>query len=220
MNKVKTDNVFVNKLTCLLNMGAENFSQCRLKQMSGGMIAFCCAPFFPVNGEDCLFANGNALALKDFSVVKNDSVARFCCCGDLKNGVCGFYDAPVSDLSAALAVKRTFCKNNRSFAVCTDKFCSALTGDYGNDLAFALKRIVADKFGFFKTLCDCGSAFPCLGAGVLPCGAGSDSVFLNKLFERVLINRKTFFRKDFLCQVNGETEGILKLESVLAGKNL
>ena len=220
MNKVKTDNVFVNKLTCLLNMGAENFSQCCLKQMSGGMIAFCCVPFFLVNGKNRLFADGNALAFKDFSVVKNDSVARFCCYGDLKNGVCGFYDAPVSDLSAALAVKRTFCKNNRSFAVCADKFCSALTGDYGNNLAFSFKRIIADKFGFFKTLCDCGRAFPGFRAGVLPCGAGSYSVLLNKLFKRVLINRKTLFRKDFLRQVNGKTESILKLESVLAGKNL
>ena len=140
MNKVKTDNVFVNKLTCLLNMGSESLSQRRLKKMGSGMVALYRIALRSVNRKNCLFVNGYILTLNNSAVVENDAVCSFCCVGHFKNSIFGSDQTLVADLSAALAVERTDIKNKNSFVFACEKICFFAVRNNGNDCSFTFKR--------------------------------------------------------------------------------
>ena len=148
MNKVKANNVFVNVLTGLFNVSSERFSQSGLKKMGGGMVALNCAALFLVDRKNGFFADGNIFAFNNSAVVENYSVSSFGCIYNFKNGVFGFNETFVSNLSAAFAIEGADVKNKNSFLFACEEIFLFCTGDRGNDAAFAFKGRIAGEFGF------------------------------------------------------------------------
>ena len=220
MREVKTDKACVNKLSCLLNVGAERFAKSRLKKMCRRMIALYSVSLVGVN----LCRNGGihrkAFAAYKPSVMKNNTVSCLGCCGNLKHGIAAGDCAGITDLTAAFAVKRGTVKNERCSLSLRDEICLFAVNNYCKYLAFACKRFIADKSSLFQSLCHVSGALPGFSPCVLTGGTCHFSVFFNKALEFFLVNAQALFGKKLFCQVNREAVGILKLEGIGARKHL
>ena len=112
MREIETHLAGIYKLTRLLNMSAESFSESRLKQMCRRVIS--CRRFSCFNA-DIRFnavAHRNAFALGYSAEMENISVRCFACRGYFKACAACADNAAVACLTAALAVKYRSVKNN------------------------------------------------------------------------------------------------------------
>ena len=105
MRKVKTNRIFVNKLTCLLNVRAERLSQSRLKKVRRRMISCDCVSPRCVDNRLYSVTCFCVVAVNDSAVMKENTVVGLCCVLNLKCKAVAVDIACVADLSAALGIE-------------------------------------------------------------------------------------------------------------------
>ena len=105
MRKVKTNSVFVNKLTCLLNVRAECFPQSRLKKMRRRVVSCNCVSPLRVDGSLYAVACFGVVSVDNSSVMKNYAVIGLCCVLNLKSEAVAVDIACVAYLSAAFGIE-------------------------------------------------------------------------------------------------------------------
>ena len=218
MREIKTNCIFIDKLTCLLNVRAESVSQSRLKKMSRSMIS--CDRLSSVRIDSGLYivARLGIVAVNNSAVVEKYAVVGLGGVFDLKGEAVTVNISRVSDLSAALGIESSFVRNEERVCTVFEYIASDTVCDESNNFTLCFKCVIACKIGLFKSLCDNARIVPALCTSALMSVTGSLSLNKDKLLKFLLVNGHSLFLKNFLGEVDRESEGILKLERILCAE--
>ena len=122
MGKVKTDGVFVYKLTCLFNMSTQDLAKSRLQKVGGGVVAAYSLAALCINSGGNLGIK-RGCSLNHRSEVAKHSARGFLGICNLKFKISGFNNARIANLTAALAVENGFVKHYYSLFTLACGYC-------------------------------------------------------------------------------------------------
>ena len=148
--------------------------------------------------------------------MENNALVSLCGRCNFKSKSVTLDNAAVANLSAAFCIERGGVKHKCYIIVLGSIFFSFAVNDNRLDFSFGFKSRVTYKFSLFNILCSSAAAFPSLCACALMSCSCTKLLFLYKLCPLLLVNGKTFFLKELLCEVNREAVCVGKLECVLA----
>ena len=161
-----------------------------------------------------IVAVNNSAVMEEYAVVGLSGVFN------LKGEAVTVNISRITDLSAALGIESGFVGHKEGFRTVFEYVASDTVCDKSNYFALCIKGVITCKIGLFKSLCDNACVIPAFCACTLMCVTGSLSLNKDKLLEFLLVNGHSPFLKNFLGEVDRETEGILELERILCAQLL
>ena len=200
-----------------MNVVAKDLAESRMEQVAAGVIAFGCVSEFYVNS--CLnLVPCVERAAVNLTFAYELTAVKLLCVKDAENIVAVGDCTLVAYLTAHFRIEGSvFDKHNNGVALVG--CCYNLTVlKHCKYLCIGGKACVAHK-----ACLECGN---CVHTCFVPAAlerlvcTGCFLLNFHKLLELFLVKTHFLFRKDFLGQVEREAVGIVKLEYVLAGKNI
>ena len=219
MAEVEAATVFVNIRTCLMYVVAENFAECFLEKVAGGMVTLgCVADGF---GKSCadVVAHFDMAGTHYADVHGLAAGGRFFTIGYVEDGRTGSDGTSVANLAAHFRIERSGIKDDNSFFAFFKFGNKFAVFKNCKNFGSGIHSVITDKFGFYvaesrKAVLNPGNAV-CRSS----CVACAFFLVVHKNGEAFNINGDVFIFKDILGKVKREAVGIVKFECNVAGKN-
>ena len=216
--EIEAADLIIHQGTGLMDMIAQDLLQCLLQQVAGGVVAHDAhaAVFIHGGGDGIAHLEGAVGNGADMNEVAG---AGFAGIGDGKDILAAGDGAAIAHLAAHFGIEGGAGENDLGGIALTDGFDPLALIDDTEDLAFGGQTLVADEvlaaLNALEDILDPGHIADIAGSGL----TGGGALLFHQGLVALLIHGDTALLAQLTGQIDGEAEGIIQAEGILAGED-